>query len=129
MTTKKEIFVGRGETGRMARLFLVTSQAVRNAIRGLSNSELSDRIREEALRSGGVLTPNKRMKKVIKKRIFIERGETSRLARLFIVSETTIGNAIRGQSDGELSDKIREEALRAGGVLLPNKRRVIKKEA
>jgi hypothetical protein len=63
-----------------------------------------------------------------KKRILVEYGETSRMARLFLVSDQSIRNAIRGLSNGELSDRIREEALRAGGVTIPGKRKAIKKE-
>jgi hypothetical protein len=64
-----------------------------------------------------------------KKRIYVEKGETARMARLFIVTDQCIRNALRGLSSNELSDRIREEALRAGGVAVPQKRRVIKKEA
>jgi DeoR/GlpR family transcriptional regulator of sugar metabolism len=54
-----KIFVDRGEIGRMARLFNVSYQTVRNALRGVTESELAERIRAEALKGGGVEKPRK----------------------------------------------------------------------
>jgi hypothetical protein len=57
----KRILVERGEVGRMARLFECSDQTVRNALRGFVYSELGYRIREDALRAGGVEKPNRRV--------------------------------------------------------------------
>lgn len=48
------IRVERGETKRMAKLFGCTDQTVRNALREVTEGDLTERIRAEALRSGGV---------------------------------------------------------------------------
>ena len=61
-----------------------------------------------------------------KRRIYVERGETARIARLFVVTDQCVRDAIRGITSGERPDRIREEALRAGGVEEPKRRRVIK---
>ena len=58
----KRILVIRGEVSRMARLFECSGQAVRNALRGWAESELTDRIRAEALRAGGVEVPKRRLR-------------------------------------------------------------------
>jgi predicted transcriptional regulator len=49
-----KIFVNRGEVGKIARLFNCTCQTVRNALRGATEGERAEMIREEALKSGGV---------------------------------------------------------------------------
>jgi hypothetical protein len=59
------------------------------------------------------------------KRILVERGEVKRMAGLYGCSFQTVRNALRGFVESELADRIRAEALRAGGVEKP-KRRVIK---
>jgi hypothetical protein len=56
------------------------------------------------------------------KRILVERGETSRIGRLFLVTDQTVRNALRGLTEGEMTERIRAEALRAGGVELPKRR-------
>lgn len=56
MAVVKQILVMRGETSRIGHLFGVTSQTVREALRYRTESDLSEKIREEALRSGGKLT-------------------------------------------------------------------------
>ncbi|MDR1338579.1 MAG: hypothetical protein LBK58_00725 [Prevotellaceae bacterium] len=60
------------------------------------------------------------------KRILVERGETSRIGRLRLVTDQTVRNALRGLTEGERTERIRAEALRAGGVELPKRR--IKRE-
>jgi hypothetical protein len=57
----KKILVERGEISRMARLFNCSRQTVHNALFGLVESELTQRIREDALRAGGVEKPNRRL--------------------------------------------------------------------
>jgi hypothetical protein len=57
----KRILVERDEVSRIARLFEYSGQAVRNALRGFVDSEQGRRIREEALRAGGVEKPNRRL--------------------------------------------------------------------
>ena len=56
------------------------------------------------------------------RRILVIRGETSRISRLFEVTDQTVRNALRGLVEGELTDKIRAEALRAGGLEVPKRR-------
>lgn len=55
------IRVARGETKRMAVLFGCTGQTVRNALREVTEGDLTERIRREALRTGGVEVPRRRM--------------------------------------------------------------------
>jgi DeoR/GlpR family transcriptional regulator of sugar metabolism len=57
----KRILVERGEVTRMSKLFGCTGQTVRNALRGLAESELTDRIRADALKAGGVEKPKRRV--------------------------------------------------------------------
>ena len=54
------IRVAHGETSRMAKLFGCTGQTVRNALREITEGDLTDRIRAEALKSGGVEAPRLR---------------------------------------------------------------------
>jgi hypothetical protein len=54
-----KIFVDRGEIKRMAALFNCTRQTVHNALRGVTECEQAERIREEALKGGGVERPRK----------------------------------------------------------------------
>ncbi len=56
----KKIIVERGMTVKLARIFCCTDQCVRNALRGATESELSQRIRKEALKQGGFYKPNLR---------------------------------------------------------------------
>ena len=49
---KRKIYVEKGETSRIARLFMVTDQCVRDALKGKTNGERPDQIREEALKGG-----------------------------------------------------------------------------
>lgn len=56
-----KIRVDHGETGRMAKLFNCTTQTVRNALREVTEGELTERIRKEALRAGGIEVPRRRL--------------------------------------------------------------------
>lgn len=56
----RKIIVERGMTTTLAKLFECTDQCVRNALRGATESELSQRIRKEALKQGGFYKPNLR---------------------------------------------------------------------
>lgn len=58
-------------------------------------------------------------------RIRVERGETKRMAELFRCTDQTVRNALREITEGDLTERIRAEALRAGGVEV--KRRLVKK--
>ena len=55
------ILVVKGETTRMAKLFGCTMQTVRNALRETTEGDLTNRIRKEALNSGGVEQKRKRV--------------------------------------------------------------------
>jgi hypothetical protein len=59
------------------------------------------------------------------KRILVERGEVGRIARMNKCTPQAVRNALRGYVEGELCERIRKEALRAGGVEKP-KRRVVR---
>ncbi|HBG41929.1 MAG TPA: hypothetical protein DEF88_14525 [Porphyromonadaceae bacterium] len=48
-----EILTKYGERGKLAKLFNVSEVTVRNALKGRTRSELSDRIRKAALERGG----------------------------------------------------------------------------
>jgi hypothetical protein len=61
------------------------------------------------------------------KRILVERGEVKRMAKLFCCSYQTVRNALRGFAECERAYRIREDALRAGGVEKP-RRRVVSKD-
>jgi predicted transcriptional regulator len=61
-------------------------------------------------------------------KILVERGEISRMARLFGCTCQTVRNAIRGVTEGERTERIREEALKAGGVEKPRKIKVLRVE-
>jgi Arc/MetJ family transcription regulator len=55
-------------------------------------------------------------------KIFVEQGEIKRMSALFGVTRQTVHNALRHATEGERVDRIRAEALRAGGV--EKKRRI-----
>ncbi|MFV0327677.1 MAG: DeoR family transcriptional regulator [Bacteroides xylanisolvens] len=50
------ILVERGSVKKLAILFEVSEQTVRNALRYITEGEMPERIREKALSSGGVKT-------------------------------------------------------------------------
>jgi hypothetical protein len=56
------------------------------------------------------------------KRILVERGEVTRMAKLFECTGQTVRNALRGFTEGELTSRVRTEALRAGGVEKPKRK-------
>lgn len=55
-------------------------------------------------------------------RIRVERGETKRMAKLFGCTDQTVRNALREVTEGELTERIRKEALSAGGIEVPRRR-------
>ena len=55
-------------------------------------------------------------------RIRIEHGETTRIAKLFRCTTQTVRNALREITEGGLSDDIRTEALRTGGIEISRRR-------
>lgn len=60
------------------------------------------------------------------KEIRVARGETKRMAKLFGYTDQTIRNAIRGVVQGEDTERIRAEALRAGGAEVKRRKAVSK---
>lgn len=56
MATFSRILTERGEAQRIASIFNVSPQTVRNALRFITEGEQPDRIREEALKGGGKIT-------------------------------------------------------------------------
>lgn len=50
------------------------------------------------------------------RKILVERGMVQNLARLFETTPQTVRNALRYCTEGELPDRIRDEAKRQGGV-------------
>jgi hypothetical protein len=59
------------------------------------------------------------------KRIIVERGETSRIARLFTVTDQAVRDALKGKLTSERGQQIREEAMRAGGFYVPRRRKPV----
>ena len=55
----KKILVERGEVQKLATLFSVTSQTVRNALKYITEGEIPERIRDEAKKRGGVIVRRK----------------------------------------------------------------------
>jgi DeoR/GlpR family transcriptional regulator of sugar metabolism len=53
------ILVERGSVKKLATLFEVSEQTVRNALRYITEGETPERIREKALSSGGIKTKRK----------------------------------------------------------------------
>lgn len=49
------------------------------------------------------------------KRIYVKHGMTTKIAEMFGVTGQTVRNALRGATEGEQPDRIREEALKLGG--------------
>lgn len=56
----KTIIVERGVTNSLAKKFNCSMQSVRMALRGVTSTDRSQLIREEALKSGGFYKPNLR---------------------------------------------------------------------
>lgn len=54
--------------------------------------------------------------------IRVERGETARMAKLFCCTGQTVRNALREVTRGDLTERIRKEALNAGGVEVPRRK-------
>jgi hypothetical protein len=61
-------------------------------------------------------------------RIFVERGEIKRMATLFNCTRQTVHNALRGVTECETAERIREEALKAGGVERPRRVKILRVE-
>ncbi|MDR1368944.1 MAG: hypothetical protein LBJ72_02280 [Dysgonamonadaceae bacterium] len=59
----QEIRVKRGETTRMATKFGCTRQTIRNALRGITEGERTEEIREDAMKYGGALVPRRPVQK------------------------------------------------------------------
>lgn len=51
-----EILTKHGERGKLAKLFNVSEVTVRSALKGRTQSELSERIRKAAIERGGIET-------------------------------------------------------------------------
>jgi hypothetical protein len=49
-------------------------------------------------------------------KIFVDRGEVIRIARLFNCTDQAVRNALRGAVESDRAKGIRAEALRSGGV-------------
>lgn len=50
------------------------------------------------------------------RKILVERGMVQKLARLFETTPQTVRNALRYHTEGELPDRIRDEAKKQGGA-------------
>ena len=50
-----------------------------------------------------------------KRRIYVKWGITGKIAEFFGVSQQTVRNALKGATDGDQPDLIREEAIKRGG--------------
>jgi hypothetical protein len=61
----RKIIVERGEVRKLLKLFGCSDQCVRNALRGSTESDLSQRIRKEALKRGGFYKPNRIKKELV----------------------------------------------------------------
>lgn len=59
MAVLKKILTERGEVARIAKLYSVSGQTVRNALRYITEGETSDAIRKEAIDAGGVVITRK----------------------------------------------------------------------
>lgn len=60
------ILVERGAVQLLARLHQVSEQTVRNALRGLTESDVTDRIRKDAISQGLGVEQKKSRRQVIK---------------------------------------------------------------
>lgn len=56
MAGLKQILVARGEVQRIAALFEVSDQTIRNALKFITEGEEPDRYRKEAIKGGGKIT-------------------------------------------------------------------------
>lgn len=54
-------------------------------------------------------------------RILVERGETSRLAKLYRVSTQTVRQALIFATTTELAENIRKDAIKGGGMIYKKK--------
>lgn len=61
----RKIIVERGEVKKLSILFNCSDQCVRNSLRGSVESDLSQRIRKEALKRGGFYKPNRIKKDLV----------------------------------------------------------------
>lgn len=58
---------------------------------------------------------------ITKPKILYERGTVQKMAKVFCVSENTIRAALQFKTEGELPDKIRQEAIKLYGCILVKK--------
>lgn len=56
MAGLKQILVARGEVQRISKLFNVTDQTVRNALKFITEGDEPDKFRAEAIKGGGKVT-------------------------------------------------------------------------
>jgi DeoR/GlpR family transcriptional regulator of sugar metabolism len=102
----------------LAKEFGITTQAVRNALRSLSNSELAHKVRKAAVELGvDVIIGEFRQEKPVMSIV---------LAKRFGVTTQTVRNALRGISNSELAQRIREAAVELGGDAIYGKKKQIK---
>lgn len=59
MAALKKILVDRGEVQRIAKLFEVSEQTIRNALKFITEGEEPDRYRTEAIKGGGAIITRK----------------------------------------------------------------------
>ncbi len=57
--------------------------------------------------------------------VLVEHGEVTKLSSIFKVSRKTVRHALMGITRTELAQRIREEAIRRGGVMRCYKRNTI----
>jgi hypothetical protein len=61
-------------------------------------------------------------------KIYVDRGEIARMIKIFNCSRQTVHNALRGATEGDLTNMIRAEALKSGGVERPKRVKVLRVE-
>ena len=59
MAQTSRIYVERGETARLAKIYGVTQQTVRQALRCITNTDTAEKIRQDALKGGGFVIKRK----------------------------------------------------------------------
>jgi predicted transcriptional regulator len=102
----------QGSVGDMATVFGVTRQQVSRALIGLQNSEMCQKIREYALKNGGIeYVGTVKIRKTARPKQRLNRI----LAQRFGVTTQTVRNARKGITKTELAEKIRQAATELGG--------------
>jgi len=99
-------------SGILAKRFNVTSQTIRNARKGITNSDLAKEIRKASEELYEEMANNMEEKKIK----MTQYGSVGKLAKLFGVTIQHVNRALKCEGNSNKCRAIRKYALENGGV-------------